>query len=187
MGDALRQFTLPIKGLKTGLHTFNFNIDSTFFTHFENSPITEGQFEVRVEMDKRERFFELTFDFDGTLRTDCDRCSATIDLPFGDTHYLMVKYSTEEYDEDSEVVFISPETTEFNVAQYIYECICLSEPLYKIYDCENDDPRPCDEIVLEKLRQMEADYKASEAAKQEAEEAAKQNPFNDLKNLFDNN
>ena len=37
------------------------------------------------------------------------------------------------------------------MAKYIYEYIVLSLPLIKVYDCENDDPLPCDEELLERL------------------------------------
>ena len=177
--NPFKEFSLPIKGLKNGYHTFNFQIDHTFFTHFESSPIQNGIFDVTVEMDKRDSFFELTFDFDGTMQTECDRCTASIELPFGDTQMLIVKMSEDVQDEDADVVFISPDAHEFNVAQYIYEFICLAEPLHKVYDCENDDPRPCDFDILDKIKPP--------TASEDTTEDSLKNPFQDLKNLFNKN
>jgi uncharacterized protein len=176
--EKFKEFSLPIRGLKNGVHEFDFTIDANFFKEFEGSPIENGEFDVHLTMDKRDAFFELVFDFDGTIETECDRCTAPIALPFGDTHYLTVKHSIETQDEDAEIVFISPDTSHFNVAQYVYEFICLSVPFHKVYDCENDDTPPCDFTVL--------DHIADSAAIEAAEEAAQtsKNPFDDLKNLF---
>jgi uncharacterized protein len=172
--DNLREFSLPIKGLKNGIHEFDFQIDADFFKNFENSPIENGHFDVHLTMNKSESFFELTFDFDGTVQTECDRCTASIDLPFGDTQSLTVKYSIEENDDDAEVVFITHETSIFNVAKYIYEFICLSVPFHKVYDCENDETPPCDFVVLDRI--------SDEPIADEVEDT--KNPFGDLKNLF---
>ncbi len=176
--NTLKEFSLPIKGLKNGFHTFNFQIDKTFFALFESAAIQNGSFDVTVELDKRDSFFELTFDFDGVMQAECDRCTASIELPFGDTQTLVVKVSEEEQNENADVVFIDPDAHEFNVAQYIYEFICLAEPSLKVYDCENDDPRPCDFDVLNKIKPSVSDNNTDDSAK---------NPFQDLKNLFNKN
>jgi uncharacterized metal-binding protein YceD (DUF177 family) len=186
--DVLKEFSLPIKGLKNGFHSFSFQVGAAFFQAFETAPIQNGQFDVTVEMDKREGFFELTFDFDGTMETMCDRCTASIDMPFGDTQYLTVKYSAETQEEDADIVFIHPDAHEFNLAQYIYEFICLAEPLHKVYNCENDDPRPCDLTVLQKLEENNkrlGDAPDDSELKKNLE--IKSNPFEELKNLFNHN
>lgn len=176
--NALKEFSLPIKGLKNGYHTFNFQLDETFFALFEASPIQKGWFDVTVEMDRRDSFFELTFDFDGTMQAECDRCTASIELPFGDTQTLVVKVSEEAQKEDADVVFMHPDAHEFNVAQYIYEFICLAEPFLKVYDCENDNPKPCDFDILNKI---------SPSVPSNSNDDSVKNPFQDLKNLFNKN
>lgn len=180
MGN-LKEFSLPIKGLKNGVHEFNFNIASDFFKKFENTPIEKGDFDVHLTFDKRDSFFELVFDIEGTIGTECDRCTADISLPVSDSQYLTVKYSIEEREEDAEVVYISPEASEFNVAKYIYEFICLAIPFHKAYDCENDDPRPCDFDVLNRINSDTTPSVQDEKNTQ----SEKKNPFDDLKNLFD--
>jgi uncharacterized protein len=184
--DALKEFSIPIKGLKNGVREFDFTIGEAFFKNFEGSPVSEGEFDVHLTFDKKDSFIELTFDFDGTMRTDCDRCTASIDLPFGDSHFLLVKYSIEDQEEDAEIVYISPEESHLNVAQYIYEFISISIPFHKTYDCQNDDPRPCDMDILKRLDPSVSDI-VPEVPKQVEEPEDKKNPFNDLKKLFNNN
>ena len=150
-----------------------------FFRHFENTEIEDGNFDVDVILDKRPSFFELTFDIKGTFRTDCDRCTASIELPMSTTQFLTVKMSEEVVDEDAEIVFIHPDTSHFNIARYIHEFIVLSLPFNRTYDCEIENPRPCDMSVLKILEQN--------SIREEKAKSDKTNPFDDLKNLFSKN
>ena len=179
MGN-LKEFSLPIRGLKNGVHEYDFEIGSDFFKNFEESPIENGEFDVHLTFDKRDSFFELVFDIEGTVGTECDRCTAGINLPISDSQYLTVKYSIEEREEDAEVVYILHDTSEFNVAKYIYEFICLSVPFHKVYDCENDDPQPCDFAVLNII--SPDDTPSVQDDKNDIE--TKKNPFDDLKGKF---
>jgi uncharacterized protein len=179
--NPLKEYVLPIQGLNKGFHRFVFEVDKSFFDCFEGSPIENGHFDLTVEMDKRDSFFELKFDFDGSIKTECDRCTAPIELFFGDTQNLLVKMSLEQHDEDADVVFISPEEPEFDLSQYVYEFICLAMPASKTFDCEEEDPRPCDFGVLELLE-------TPPSVSDDNDEIGKpQNPFSDLKNFFNNN
>ena len=178
--SALKPYTLPIQGLKNGIHRYQYAVDSTFFSHFEGSPIENGQFELTVELDKRDSFFELTFDFKGYAETECDRCTANIKLPFDGSHKLVVKRTVEEIEEDTDIVFLSPDASEFNIAQYVYEFICLSMPFNKTYDCDSDKPKPCDTKILELLGFLDTPS-VSEA------ENDKKNPFDGLKDIFSQN
>jgi uncharacterized protein len=176
----LKEYTLPIHGLKNGIHRFQYDVDADFFAHFEGSPIQNGRFDLSVELDKHDSFFELTFDFEGFFTTECDRCTANIQLPFGGSEKLVVKRTQAEIDEDIDIVFLSPDVHEFNIAQYVYEFICLSMPFNKTYDCESENPRPCDMDVLKLLGFLDVPS-VPEA------EIDKKNPFDGLKNIFSDN
>ena len=149
--DILKPFSIPIKGLKNGVHEFDFHIGKSFFEQFEGSPIKEGQFDVHLNLEKRHDMLELNFDFSGTVPTECDRCLSPIHLPVSDNQDLLVKFSIVPMPEDAEVVYISPEAGEINVAKYIYEFISLSMPYINRYDCENDEKPPCDFDMLKHL------------------------------------
>lgn len=153
--ETLVEFSIPIKGLRDGVHGYKFNIDRTFFSHFEQSPILEGGFEVALEFNKRPEMFELNFTFNGTAKQACDRCLVQVDLPIEGENRLLVKFSEEPVEEDADVVFVSRDISSFNVAKYIYEYICLSLPLINIFECESLPNPPCDQKVLDRLEQME--------------------------------
>ncbi len=162
----LNHFTLPIKGLKMGMHQFDFQVDSAFFSHFENSTIREGTFDVRLQFDKRADMFVLDFEFSGKVNTACDRCLANIHLPVNGTAQVMVKFAEAEQPtsrpgssvdpmkagwEENDIWYISKNQHELNVAKHVYEFITLALPLIKTYDCHNDEHAPCDSEMLKYL------------------------------------
>ena len=110
----------------------------------------------------------------------CEVVYEGLEIP--DSQRLLVKFSLEEQPEEAEVIYINPEAPQLNVAKYIYEYICLAIPLFKVYDCENDDPRPCNE---EALRFLSNGGHTEEEAEKEEEEP---NPiWAELKKLSNDN
>ena len=155
--DPLVQYTIPVKGLREGIHEYTFQVGKDFFRHFEQSPIKDGNLELDVQFDKRPDMYVLQFDFKGTVRTNCDRCLEEIDMPLVDSQQLLVKFSENEEPEEAEVIFIPRETQLLNVARYAYEFICLAMPLIKTYDCENDDNPACNQEMLKYLENKPAE------------------------------
>jgi uncharacterized protein len=145
-------YSLPIQGLKNGLHSYQYTLDNEFFRHFEDSPITAALLEAQVDVDKRSDMMVLEFQLDGYIETECDRCTAMIKMPMSGQQTLYVKYSDSPGEEDDEVVFIGREWSDFNLAKYLYEFSVLALPIINTYDCENDDPLPCNTDVLDKLQ-----------------------------------
>lgn len=148
---ALIPFSIPVSGLRDGQHRFDFEIDSSFFAAFDESPIEQGQLKVHLDFDKRPGMFVLEFTIEGTVETPCDRCLEKIQLPVTGEHRLLVKFSNEERPDEAEVIYVSPELEKLNVARYVYEFIVLSMPMIKVYDCENDENAVCNEEMLSYL------------------------------------
>ena len=151
----LTAYSLPIQGLKNGIHKYNYVLDGSFFKEFEASPINSCEIEVEVELDKRSDMMVFHAILTGWMDTTCDRCSAGIEMPMEGEHDLFVKYSEEKEEDDDEVVFISREMPSFNLAKYLYEFAVLSLPISNTYDCENDEIRPCDMDVLKYLEGLD--------------------------------
>jgi len=149
--NAFVAYSIPIKGLKVGIHRFKFTVDSAFFSHFEDAPIEEGEIQFDLQLDKRPDMLILDFDLKGYVKAECDRCTATINLPLKDSRELIVKYGEAEGEEEDEVVFIHREASEFNVAKYLYEFTVLALPITNTYDCQNDPNPPCNFDILKYL------------------------------------
>ena len=148
--DTLNQFTIPLEGLKDGMHQFDFQIDTGFFKHFEQSPIDDGNFDLKLYFEKRPDLLVFTFDFKGAFSTNCDRCLEEINLPVNGNQQLIAKYA-EEAGDDADVIYITKGTQELNVARFAYEFICLAIPMTKVYDCEEDENPPCNQEILDQL------------------------------------
>ena len=149
--NAFVAYSIPIMGLKLGLHQFKFAIDTAFFALFEDSPIETGSIDFILELDKRSDMLLFDFELTGFIGVSCDRCTAPINLPIEDSRQLIVKYGDDGGDEDDEVVFISREASEFNVAKYLYEFAVLAMPITNVYDCQDDSNPPCNFEVLKHL------------------------------------
>lgn len=150
--DPFVLFSLPIQGIKNGTHHYRFSIDKKFLSHFEGSPVEEGVIDFDVELDKRSDMMLFDFVVSGYVGSVCDRCTANIHLPLNDERHLIVKYGEAEGETEDEVVFISREASEFNLAKYLYEFMVLALPITNTYDCENDPKPPCNFEVLKFLK-----------------------------------
>ncbi len=153
--DPLIEFVLPVKGMYNGLHQYDWEIGPSFFEQFEQSPVQRAKVAVGLELDKRPDMYDLNFTFEGTVESECDRCLAPIHLPVAGEGRLLVKLGEDEGLDDPDVIFIHPETQQFNVAQFIYEFIVLNLPMIKVYDCESDTPVPCDFEMLRRINQAQ--------------------------------
>lgn len=143
-------YSLPYLGMKDGLHKYHYKAGNDFFLTFEHSPITQGDFDITLEVDKRGHLSEFIFYIEGRVEAICDRCLADIRLPVQGKYILHGKISNEDTDDD-EIISIKPEQSHIDLSQYIYEMICLSLPLTNVYDCESEQPRVCDDAILNKL------------------------------------
>ena len=159
--DPFLPYSIPIQGLKLGVHRFKYILDSAFFRHFEDSPITEGVIEADLQLDKRSDMLLLDFHLKGYVNAACDRCTAPIRLPVEDERQLVVKYGDAEGEEEDEVVFISREAPEFNVAPYLYEFDVLALPITNTYDCASDPNPPCNFDVLKYLENSAGESKSN--------------------------
>jgi uncharacterized metal-binding protein YceD (DUF177 family) len=168
--QALRHFSIPFKGLKIGTHKYEFEILNSFFNEFEASPISKGNIKVELNLERKHDHLILEFEAFGYVNTDCDRCTANINLPLDYSFQYIIKYDENEREED-EIVFINPERHEINVAALIYEQTILALPIVKVYDCQDTNPEPCNQEVLKVL------YRESE---DEVSEEVKNNPFGDV-------
>ena len=148
---AQNEFVLAVSGFKPGLREFDFLVDDSFFHQFENAPIQKANVKVHLYFDKRPSFMELTFEFEGTVHVDCDRCLEFFDLPIKGNSSLLVKTGEENADSDDEnVLFISKNDTELNLSKPVYDMVLLAIPMSKKHE---DAGGKCDENITKYLDQ----------------------------------
>ena len=162
------QYELLVKGLKNGIHSYEFLLDKAFFSNFPDTPVIESSIQVKLDIDKRPEMFIIDIKLVGAIETDCDRCLAPIQLPISGTHQLLVKLKLNtEGEEDPDVVFVDPEIDRFGVAEYLYEYTVLAIPIKKVLDCENMESKPCDLDTLKRMenKQIQGDHPFVDALK----------------------
>jgi len=148
-------YSLPILGLKTGIHRFEYDLDPNFFAQFEDSPLASAWVHIDLIVDKRPDMYVLSFVLLGKFQAECDRCTAEISLPISGDYDLFLKYGDLPGEEDDDVVFIGRDWSDFNVAKFLYEFCVLSLPITNTYDCENDAEPPCNFDVLAHIAKEE--------------------------------
>ncbi|MFT4968950.1 MAG: hypothetical protein ACI9O4_000692 [Chitinophagales bacterium] len=150
----LQEFKIPFVGMKKQLYQFEYLIGDGFFQNFPESDLDKCSIEVKVDFDKRENFFLLTFYIDGTVEIPCDRCTEPFNQDvFGD-YEVAVKFgetdNVEQIDED--VVYISKSDDFIDVSNLIYEFIILSIPLRCAHPENDEGNSACNKEIIKKLQ-----------------------------------
>lgn len=150
----LKQFSIPFVGLKQGKHQFEYNISKAFFDEFDYSPIKQGDLKITLELQKQETMMVLTFALNGKVTLTCDRCNEEFEWDIHSDERVLLKMSEEDYDTSDEIVTLSKNDYEINVANFIYEFINLAVPIVHIHpDLENGEPG-CNKEVLKIIKKL---------------------------------
>jgi len=158
---SLRTYSIPFTGLKLGKHRFDFTVDDAFFAEFEYSLVKKANLQCVVELDKQETMIILDFDIRGIIEATCDRCLAQYQQPLDITEQQIAKFSEEPVDEDDEIITLSKNDHEINIAGLIYEYINVAIPFISV--CENGgEDSVCDEEMIAKLNSLAGNEEQTE-------------------------
>ena len=130
---ALDEFVIRFSGLRQGLHEFDFKVNDKFFSCFENSEITKGELDIRVEMDKKSVLLMFYLEAIGHVELPCDRCGDDFKVTIETDYNFIVKLGNEESQGEDEVIFLPLQEYEINIAQQIYEMISLAVPFQRVH------------------------------------------------------
>ncbi len=171
------QYVIAYKGLKDGLHLFDFKVDDLFFESFEESEIEKGDVNIHVTLNKKPTILEFLFEIDGKVTVSCDRCLDPVELEIEYEAPLYVKFGDETHEETDELYVISEQETEIDLAQFIYEFIHLSLPYRRVHPDDKNGNSTCNKEMLKRLEELSVN-----------EEKPDTDPrWNNLKDLFNNN
>jgi uncharacterized protein len=165
VSSSLNTYSIHFKGLKVGKHTFNFEVDSKFFDEFVEGEIKQGKLWVDVILNKQSQMLDLTLTINGTVEVICDRCLENLNIPISYDGSLYVKFGEERADEGEEIIILTNDDSEINLAQYIYESICLSLPIQRYHGMKGTKTK-CNKEMIAKLKAL----LANDSKKDEVEE-----------------
>jgi len=158
---SLRNYSIPFTGLKLGKHQFEFIITDAFFDEFEYSLVKKANLVCKVELEKQETMLILNFEISGTIDANCDRCLAQYPQPVDIQEQQVAKFSDEPLDADEEIITLTKNDHEINIAGLIYEYINVAMPFITVCSDEGNTPY-CDKEMLDSLSKLAANTEQDE-------------------------
>ncbi|MFI3261422.1 MAG: DUF177 domain-containing protein [Rikenellaceae bacterium] len=160
-----KRYTIAYQELSVGKHLFKFDIDKRFFSMFESSEISDGKCEVSIELEKSNNSLALDVEIIGDVKVVCDRCLDEFLLPMSYDGELIVKVASgvvsgeyeineNEISEDDfnvDVMWQNSDEDTLDLAQYIYESICLGLPFQKVHPADERGILMCNEDMLSRF------------------------------------
>ena len=168
-------YNIAFKGLSQGKHLFEFEVDDKFFAEFEDGLVDSGQVNIRLTIEKQSSLMIFWFDIHGTVNVQCDRCLEMYDQKIESLNRIFVKFGEKEYVDGDDVIWVSTNDYQLNVAQLIYEFTGLAIPIKRIHPDDENGNSTCDPEMIKKLSKYII-----------KEEEPKTSVWNDLKKLLDN-
>jgi len=165
MSSYLNTYSIHFKGLKVGKHLFNFEVDKKFFDEFEEGELKQGKLLVDLILTKQSQMLDLNISINGQVEVVCDRCLDNFDLPISFNGSLFVKFGNEKGEEGDEIIILTQDDNEINLAQYIYESISLSLPIQRFHGM-NGLKGKCNKEMIEKLKS----HLSSSSSKEETQD-----------------
>lgn len=147
----LAQYQIKFAGLSDGKHLFTFSIDDRFFQKTEGSEIERGNLTANVELEKRDTHLVLHFNIEGAIEVICDRCLDTFDHPIFWSEKMYVKFGESLEIPEEDIIYISPDDFEVDIAQHLYEFIILGLPIKRVHPDNEDGSSPCNSDMLDIL------------------------------------
>ncbi|TND09920.1 MAG: hypothetical protein FD123_848 [Bacteroidetes bacterium] len=96
MKKGLGEYIISFSSLKPGRYEYEFEVDDTFFEHFEQTEITHGSLAVKLEVQRQPMMLALAFNITGEVELTCDRCGDLYRQPVSGHRRLVVHIGGEE-------------------------------------------------------------------------------------------
>jgi uncharacterized protein len=172
----LARYEIAFKGLKEGHHVFNFDIDDKFFEMYENSEVSHGKLTAEVKVIKQTTLMTLEFAVKGKVELQCDNCLENYLQPIKTKHKVYVKFGSQN-DEYDDIIVLSQDEYQINIAYNLYELIILGLPLRHIHP-----KKECDPEMIKKLNE----YLVDEVVEPIEDNNPIDERWSELKKLLDN-
>ncbi|OBQ51978.1 DUF177 domain-containing protein [Tamlana sp. s12] len=157
---SLKEFTIPFVGLKIGKHHFEYEIEQSFFEHFEYEDFNDVKVHVDLVLEKKSTLLELHFKISGWVNVHCDLTNEPYNQDIENDFDLVVKFGDEYNDENIDLLILPHGSYEVNIQQYIYELIILAVPIKRIHPGVEDGT--LDSEILKKLEELSPKLKEDE-------------------------
>ena len=142
---------IDLRRLPIGTHSFDFQLDSDFFSSLEKTEILSGEVVAKAVLNLREEDYQLNIAVQGTVFVVCDRCLDPMPIEINDEQEIWS-------DEEDET--LNSKLSTLDLTWLAYEIVSINIPLvhsHQAGECNKqmelllhdhlcDEPEP-DEIV----------------------------------------
>lgn len=154
MKKKLTECIIPISSLKNGENGFRFALNGDIFTENQYDDIHNAALTASVSFNKNSSIMTFHFDIEGTVNVTCDRCGDDFDMPLSVKRQLIVKTECHEHQEEDDMVCLSGDESDFDVAPYIYQYVVLSLPMQRIHLADQNGKSSCNSETIAKLNNI---------------------------------
>lgn len=152
--DKMEKYQIQFSGLKPGTHSFDFNLDQSFFEHYHFNDFIFCNIGIHVEMEKEEHVLVFLFNILGKVGLPCDRCGDPLTMELKKQQRLVVKLSDHNEEESEDVQIVKESEGKFDLSQFIYEYVSLMIPLYRVHSDDSKGKSLCNQDILKKLEEL---------------------------------
>jgi len=145
------QYIIPFKGLKEGIHSFNFKIGKEFFEENLALEIPDGLLTAEVVLDKKVGLLVLDVKLKGYVELVCDRCLEYFNYQLNYKGQLFIKFKEDIEEPDENVIFLHPKEDLIDLNQYFFDCIGLNIPIQKFHPEDDNGELTCNKEMLKIL------------------------------------
>ena len=145
------KYDIAWKGLKTGIHEFEYQLKDSFFELIEESMVDKADVMARIRLEKQNNLMQLSLKLKGTVDLICDRCLEYYAQPVRHKVDLFIKFGKETIEEGDDVMWISPDEDFIKVAHLLYEYTVLSIPVRHVHPDDRNGNPTCDTDMLDQL------------------------------------
>jgi len=150
-------YSIAFKGLKEGIHEFEFPISDVFFELLDYSELKSGKGIFHIALEKRQRLMVIYLTIKGEVLVTCDRCLDEFMMPIKSEFELYVKYNNDRIGEEETAIeddslYIDESDDYIDVHHYLYECIVLSIPMQRVHPKDKKGHSLCNKVMIDKLK-----------------------------------
>ena len=133
--------------LALGEHSFEYQLDNTFFEALEQNEILGGKCLAKVDALVRETGCMLHIHVSGTVEVTCDRCLDPMEIQFEPVDEKCLLKLADEDGEDDNAIYVNRERPVFDLGWLLYELIAVHLPVIHAHEPGECNPE------MEKLLQ----------------------------------
>ena len=122
------KYKIDLKGMQAPLMSLEYDLDNQFFADIDAPEVGKGKAHVALEVKKQTASdaFELSFDIEGVVVIQCDRCLDDMEQEIAISDRLMVKLGT-EYSEEDDKKYMMQEAKVQKLVDFLLENATIKE------------------------------------------------------------